>query len=194
MKPNLDCTIELIGKMKNNVGICASNPRAIPSKGIPAQSTIFVSAWLESVRKRQLSEYTVMGRGLSIRSDIAKKIIIPETIISIDLYLQTKVMEMGYDVIFNPNAVVLFKPAKTFADFSSQAIRATKGHGQLKKLGFKIKNPLSLRTAIIEFITVALRNPIGALSTCLCYIVIPFYAATMKNLDTVLWHTSHSTK
>lgn len=194
VKPNLDCTIELVDKIKNNVGICASNPRAIPSKGIPAQGTIFVSVWLESVRKRQLSEYTVMGRGLSIRSDIAKKLIIPETIIAIDLYLQSKVMEMGYDVIFSPNAVVLFKPAMTFADFSSQVIRATKGHGQLKKLGFKFKNHLSLRTAIIEFIRAAMRNPIGALSTLLCYIVIPIYAATMKNLDTVLWRTSHSTK
>ena len=54
VKPNPDCTLELINKINNNVGICASNPRAIPSKGIPAQGTIFVGDWLESVRKRQL--------------------------------------------------------------------------------------------------------------------------------------------
>lgn len=194
VKPNPDCTIELVDKIKNNVGICASNPRAIPSKGIAAQGTIFVGDWLESVRKRHLSEYTVMGRGLSIRSDIAKKIIIPETLIAIDLYLQTKVMEMGYDVIFNPNAVILFKPAKTFVDFSSQVIRATKGHGQLKKLGFRIKNHLTLRTAIVEFIRVAMKNPTGALSACICFIMIPFYAARMKNLDSIFWHTAQSTK
>ena len=75
--------------------ICASNPKPIADAGIPAKGTIFVSEWLESVRKRQLSEYTVMGRGLSIRSDIAKKISIPEGLIAIDLFIQNKVLEMG---------------------------------------------------------------------------------------------------
>ncbi|TLX87094.1 MAG: hypothetical protein E6K97_09575 [Thaumarchaeota archaeon] len=194
MKPNPDCTLELINKINNNVAICASNPRAIPSKGIPAQGTIFVGDWLESVRKRQLCEYTVMGRGLSIRSDIAKKITIPETLISIDLYLQGKVMEMGFDVVFNPKAIVQFQPAKSFVDFCSQVIRATKGHSQLKKLGYEIKNQLTLKAAIVEFIRVAMRNPNGAISTCLCYIMIPFYMATVKNLDSALWHTARSTK
>jgi glycosyltransferase involved in cell wall biosynthesis len=194
VKPDPDCTIELVNKINNNVGICASNPRASPSKGIPAQGSIFVGDWLESVRKRKLSEYSVMGRGLSIRADVAKKITIPETIVAIDLYLQNKVMEMGYDVVFNPNAVVQFKPAKTFADFSSQVIRATKGHSQLKRLGYGIKNHLTLRTAIVEFIRVAMRNPSGALSTCLCYIMFPFYVARIRNLDSVLWHTAQSTK
>ncbi|HEX6377900.1 MAG TPA: glycosyltransferase family 2 protein, partial [Nitrososphaeraceae archaeon] len=76
--PDLNCTKELVGKIENNVVICASNPKPIADAGIPAKGTIFVSEWLESVRKRQLSEYTVMGRGLSIRSDIARKISIPE--------------------------------------------------------------------------------------------------------------------
>jgi glycosyltransferase involved in cell wall biosynthesis len=194
VNPNPECTIELVKKINDNVGICASNPKAIPSKGIPAQGTIFVGSWLESVRKRQLSQYTVIGRGLSIRSDIAKKITIPETLIAIDLYLQNKVIEMGYDVVFNPNAIIQFKPAKTFVDFSSQVMRSTKGHDQLRVLGYGIKNQLSFRTAIAEFIRVAMRNPNGALSTCLCYAMIPFFAARIKNLDNVLWHTAESTK
>jgi glycosyltransferase involved in cell wall biosynthesis len=194
VKPNPNCTLELVNKINNNVGICASNPRPVPGQGIPAQGTIFVSDWLESVRKRQISEYTVMGRGLSIRSDIAKKITIPESLIAIDLYIQTKVMEMGYGVVYNPNAIVQFKPAKTFVDFSSQVIRASKGHDQLKKLGYKAKNQLALKTAIVEYIRVALRNPSGALSACLCYIMIPFYMSRISNVDTALWHTAKSTK
>ncbi|HEY9399443.1 MAG TPA: glycosyltransferase [Nitrososphaeraceae archaeon] len=194
VKPNPNCTLELVNKLNNNVGICASNPRAIPGQGIPAQGTIFVNDWLESVRKRQISEYTVMGRGLSIRSDIAKKITLPESLIAIDLYIQSKVIEMGYDVVFNPNAIVQFKPAKTFGDFSSQVIRASKGHDQLKKLGYGVKNHLPLKTAIVEYIRVALRNPSGALSTCLCYIMIPFYMSRLNNVDTALWHTAQSTK
>jgi len=194
VNPNPDCTVELVKKINDNVGICASNPKAIPSKGIPAQGTIFLGSWLESVRKRQLSQYTVMGRGLSIRSDIAKKITIPETLIAIDLYLQNRVIDMGYDVVFNPNAVVQFKPAKTFVDFSSQVMRATKGHRQLKELGYSIKYQLSFRAAIGEFIRVAMKNPNGALSACLCLIMIPVFASRGKNLDNELWHIAESTK
>ncbi|HJU78931.1 MAG TPA: glycosyltransferase [Nitrososphaeraceae archaeon] len=192
--PDANCTVELVGKIDNNVGICASNARPVKDFGIPANGTMFVSQWLESVRKKQLSEYTVMGRGLSIRSDIAKKISIPEGLIAIDLYLQNKVLEMGYDVIFNPNAIVLFKPTKTFVDFISQVVRAVNGHNQLKNLGYDMKNQLALKTALKEFFSVASRNPLGALSTCICYIMIPFYVNRIKNTDSALWHTAKSTK
>lgn len=192
--PEPNCTLELVDKINNNVGICASNPKPIADRGTPTKGTIFVNEWLESVREKQLSEYTVMGRGLSIRSDIAKKITIPEGLIAIDLFLQSKVLGMGYDVVFNPNAIVLFKPAKTFVDFSSQVIRAVNGHNQLKKLRYSIKNRLTIKTALVEFFHVAMRNPIGALSTCLCYIMIPFYMTRIKNADSALWHTAQSTK
>jgi len=192
--PEPNCTLELVEKINNNVGICASNPKPIADRGIPAKGTVFVNEWLESVREKQLSEYTVMGRGLSIRSDIAKKITIPEGLIAIDLFLQGKVLGMGYDVIFNPNAIVLFKPAKTFVDFSSQVIRAVNGHNQLKKLRYRLKNRLTIKTGLVEFFHVAMRNPIGAFSTCLCYIMIPFYMTRIKNADSALWHTAQSTK
>lgn len=192
--PEPNCTLELVDKINNYVGICASNPKPIADRGIPARGTIFVNEWLESVREKELSEYTVMGRGLSIRSDIAKKITIPEGVIAIDLFIQSKVLGMGYEVVFNPNAIVLFKPAKTFVDFSSQVIRAINGHNQLKKLQYNIKNHLSIKTALVEFFRVTMRNPIGALSTCLCYIMIPFYMTRIKNADSALWHTAQSTK
>jgi cellulose synthase/poly-beta-1,6-N-acetylglucosamine synthase-like glycosyltransferase len=192
--PDINCTIELVRKIDKNVGICASNPKPIEDAGIPANSTIFVSEWLESVRKRQLSEYTVMGRGLSIRTDIAKKISIPKGVIAIDLYIQDKVLEMGYDVVFNPNAIVLFKPAKTFVDFVSQVVRALNGHNQLKKIGCCMENRLKLKTALMEFFRIASRRPLGALCTCICYILIPFYMKRIKNADSALWHTAQSTK
>lgn len=192
--PDINCTMELARKINKNVGICASNPKPIEDVGIPANSTIFVSEWLESVRKRQLSEYTVMGRGLSIRTDIAKKISIPEGVIAIDLYIQDKVLKMGYDVVFNPNAIVLFKPAKTFVDFVSQVVRAVNGHNQLKKIGCCMENRLRLKTALMEFFRIASRHPLGALCTCFCYIMIPFYMKRIKNADSALWHTAQSTK
>jgi hypothetical protein len=101
---------------------------------------------------------------------------------------------MGYDVVFNPNAIVLFKPAKTFADFVSQVVRAQNGHNQLKDLGSATKNKLPLKTAMIEFLHIAIRNPIGALCACICYVMIPFYAKRIKNTDSALWHTAQSTK
>ena len=192
--PEPNCTLQLVDKINNNVGICASNPKPVADRGIPARGTIFVNEWLESVREKQLSEYTVMGRALSIRSDIAKKITIPEGLIAIDLFIQCKVLRMGYDVVFNPNAIVLFKPAKTFVDFSSQVIRAINGHNQLKKHRYNIKNHLSIKTALVEFFRVTMKNPIGALSTCLCYSMIPFYMTRIKNADSALWHTAQSTK
>ena len=192
--PNPNCMSELVNKINNNIGICASNPRPIRNSGIPAKGTIFISDWLASIRKKQLSEYTVMGRGLSIRSDIAKKITIPENLIAIDLYIQSQVTNMGYEVVFNPNAIVMFKPARTFVDFCSQVLRAIKGHNQIKKLGYKAKYGLTLKTSVFEFIHTALRNPVGAISACICYLVMPIYMLRIKNLDSALWHTAQSTK
>src|SRR6187402_784075 len=154
----------------------------------------FYKRLVASIRKKQLSKYTVMGRGLSIRSDIAKKITIPENLIAIDLYIQSQVTNMGYEVVFNPNAIVMFKPARTFVDFCSQVLRAIKGHSQIKKLGYEAKYGLTLKTSVIEFIHTALRNPIGAISACICYLVMPFYLLRIKNLDSALWHTAQSTK
>jgi biofilm PGA synthesis N-glycosyltransferase PgaC len=192
--PNPNCMSELVNKINNNIGICASNPRPIRNRGIPAKGTIFISDWLASIRKKQLSEYTVMGRGLSIRSDIAKKITIPENLIAIDLYLQSQVTNMGYEVVFNPNAIVMFKPARTFVDFCSQVLRAIKGHNQIKKLGYEAKYGLTLKTSVFEFIHTALRNPVGAISACICYLVMPIYMLRIENLDSALWHTAQSTK
>jgi len=192
--PSPNCTSELARKIKNNVGICASNPRPVPGKGIATQGAIFISNWLESVRNRQLSKYTVMGRGLSIRSDIAKRIIIPENVIAIDLFLQLKVLQMGFDIVFNPKALLTFKPAKTFLDFSSQIIRAMYGHNQLKNFEKKFRYRLSLKYIIVDIIHLSLRNPLGATSVCLCYFLLPLYKRKIKGADSYLWYTAHSTK
>jgi len=105
-----------------------------------------------------------------------------------------KALEMGYDVVFNPSAIVLFKPAKTFIDFVSQVVRAQNGHNQLKNLLSGTKNKLSLKTALLEFFRVAIRHPLGALCTCICYVMIPIYMKGIKNTGSALWHTAQSTK
>jgi hypothetical protein len=86
--------------------LCASNPKPTKVKGLAASASIFISNWLRAVRVKQLSQYTVMGRALSIQSEIAKKISIPKDTIALDLYLQCKVLEYGVDVVYNDNAVV----------------------------------------------------------------------------------------
>ena len=192
--PNKNCIMELVNKINNNVVICASNPKPIQDQGISAKGSIFISNWLELVRKKQLSQYTVMGRGLAIRADIAKRVIIPENLIAIDLYIQNQVLNMGYEVVYNPEALVLFKPAKTYVDFCSQVIRAIKGHSQIKNLGYATSNELPLKTSLLELIHASLRNPTGALAACLCYMIVPFYVLRINGMDSALWHTAQSTK
>ena len=72
-----------------------------------------------------------MGRALSVTSEVAKKIIIPRDIISIDLYVQCKILEFGLEIVYNDNALVYFLPPNKVFDFASQVIRAAIGHKQL---------------------------------------------------------------
>ena len=51
-----------------------------------------------------------MGRALSVSSRVAKKITIPENVIALDLYLQCNVLELGFKVVYNDDALVYFRP------------------------------------------------------------------------------------
>ena len=173
--PARNCTKELISHMSNNVGICASNPKPIPGNGMATNGSIFTSKWLESVRIRQLSQYTVMGRGLAVQSTVAKRIKIPRDIIAIDLYLQNVVIKLGYEVVYNPSAVVLFRPASTLEDFASQVLRASNGHKQITSIYGKTKHHLDYKVALSEGLRNMVKDPIGAASVFLCCLLIPYY-------------------
>jgi len=192
--PARNCTKELISHMSNNVGICASNPKPIPGNGMATNGSIFTSKWLESVRIRQLSQYTVMGRGLAVQSNVAKRIKIPRDIIAIDLYLQNVVIKLGYEVVYNPSAVVLFRPASTLEDFASQVLRASNGHKQITSIYGKTKHHLEYKVALSEGLRNMVKDPIGAASVFMCCLLIPYYKWRIRDLDSPLWHTALSTK
>jgi cellulose synthase/poly-beta-1,6-N-acetylglucosamine synthase-like glycosyltransferase len=189
-----NCTRELVSKINGTVGLCASNQKPIQARSIIGRATTFISKWLESIRTRELSQYTVMGRALSIRSDLAKKISIPSDIIAVDLYLQCKAVEHGFDIFYNDNAVVYFYPANTMSDFISQVLRAINGHNQIHKYIKSFKFCLSPNIALIEAIRTISDDPYGALSLIACYTLVPFYILKLKGVNSSKWHVATSTK
>jgi cellulose synthase/poly-beta-1,6-N-acetylglucosamine synthase-like glycosyltransferase len=135
-----------------------------------------------------------MGRALSIRSDLAKKISIPSDIIAVDLYLQCKAVEYGFDIFYNDNAVVHFYPANTMSDFISQVLSAANGHKQIHKYMKRFKFSLSPNIALIEAMRAISDDPSGALSLIACYTLIPFYMFKLKGVNSSKWHVAASTK
>ena len=189
-----NCTRELVSKIHGRVGLCASNQKPVQTRSIIGRATTFISRWFESIRTSGLSQYTVMGRALSIRSDLAKKISIPSDIIAIDLYLQCKAVEHGFDIFYNDNAVVYFYPANTMSDFISQVLRAANGHKQIHKYMNRFKFCLSSKIALIETVRTISDDPSGALSLIACYTLMPFYMFKLKGVNSSKWHVATSTK
>jgi glycosyltransferase involved in cell wall biosynthesis len=185
---------ELASSVRGTVGLCASNPEPVNKTGLVGRASMFISRWLRLMRINGLSQYTVMGRALSINSDVAKKIKIPSDIIAVDLYLQCRVLEQKLEVIYNDNAVVYFIPPRSILDFSSQVIRGVNGHKQIQSYvsDFKINlSPSVVFNKTIENITI---DPFGALSVLLCYLLIPFYRFQLPEVNSVKWHIARSTK
>ena len=192
--PSKNTTLLLASRIKDDVALCASNPLPLKQNGIAAKASSFNALWLRRVRKYVLSQYTVMGRALSIRTDIAKMITIPD-IIAIDLYLQCKVLELGQKVAYCDDAVVWFKPAGTMLDFASQVARAVQGHEQIKEYieRFDMQLPLSLmlKGALEE----ALSYPQGMIAVAIAYLILPVYRARIANQSkSATWHIAESTK
>jgi cellulose synthase/poly-beta-1,6-N-acetylglucosamine synthase-like glycosyltransferase len=190
-----NATEHLVESLKGNIGLCASNPKPLPSKmSIAARASRYVAHWLGSVRKKRLSQYTVMGRALSISSKAAKRIVIPENVIALDLYLQCKVLEQGFSVLYNENAVVYFKPPDNMLDFSSQILRAASGHKQIKHLTRALRCNLDFRTGAVTTLKSAIKDPKGAVCLALCYLFLPYYKTKLSDIDSVKWHVAKSTK
>ncbi len=192
--PSKDTTLLLASRIRNEIALCASNPLPLKQDGIAAKASSFNSSWLRRVRKQGLSQYTVMGRALSIRADVAKMVTIPD-LIAIDLYLQCKVLEFGHKVDYCDDAIVWFKPAGTMLDFTSQVVRAVEGHTQIKEYveQFDIKLPSSLMFK--EFMREAFSNPRGMIAVAAAYLTLPIYKARIaKQTKSAKWHVAASTK
>jgi glycosyltransferase involved in cell wall biosynthesis len=195
IKIDTNTTAYLVESIHNGIGLCASN--IIPllqDKSTVSRATGFIAEWLRWVRKNRLTQYTVMGRALSILSSVAKMISIPEDIIALDLYLQCKVLELGFNVVYNDLALVYFRPPDNMADFSSQVLRAAIGHNQIQNMQTGLCTRLSLRIGLMAAIKSFMLNPRGAASLIYCYSLLPFYKKKLIGIDSVKWHVAKSTK
>lgn len=192
--PDKSATSILASGINDKVTLCAANPSPIRQKGIAAKASTFNSSWLRRVRSAGLSQYTVMGRALSIRTDIAKKISVPD-LIAIDLYLQCKVLELGYRINYCDDAVVWFKPANTMLDFASQVARAVRGHEEIKDYVKKFNISLSLSTLLKEAMRESLSDPAGMFALALSYAAFPIYRIKVGDkTGQATWHVADSTK
>ena len=188
-------TAFLVGSIREDIGLCASNSKPLVSKkSTISKASVFIADWLGAVRKKGLSQYTVMGRALSISSDMAKRITIPENVIALDLYLQCKVLEQGMGVHYNDNAVIYFKPPDNMFDFSSQIIRAMHGHKQIEHLTRSRCTRLPLRSGLLTTLKSIAKDPKGALCLISCYAVLPYYSQKITGADSSIWYIAKSTK
>lgn len=190
-----DCITNLVVKMENSVGLCASNTiPIIDNKNIFSNASAFIAYWLRSIRNYGLSQYTTMGRALAIRSEYVKNLEIPKEIIAIDLYLQCKILEINKTVIYNDKALIYFHTPLTRKDFLSQIVRAMIGHKQIKDLTEKYQLNISSTIVIREFISNSIKYPKGSFLMICCYFLLPYSYLKDSKKITYLWETAKSTK
>jgi glycosyltransferase involved in cell wall biosynthesis len=184
-------TYNLVNAFCSNVGLCASNPQSLEFSSIYGRASKFITNWLQNVRKNELTQFTVMGRGLAIKSELAKKITIPDNIIAIDYFLQIKVLELEKQIRYVNNAILYFKSPENLEDFLSQVLRANVGH---KQLSFYKTKKLPIISNIKITLKSILLDPLGGISTLYCYCFIPYYK--MRNQKKILskWEIAQSTK
>jgi len=195
IKIDINTTAYLVRTIRDNVGLCASN--IIPlmqEESTVSRASKFIAEWLRWVRKNRLTQYTAMGRALSVSSRVAKMISIPENVIALDLYLQCKVLEFGLDVIYNDQARVYFRPPDNMADFSSQVLRAAIGHNQFQSMETELCTRMPLRVGLMAALKSFMQNPRGAASLIYCYLLLPFYKKKLDDIDSAKWHVAKSTK
>ena len=184
-------TYNLVNEFTSGIGLCAGNPQPIEISNIYGRASKFISTWLQNVRKHGVTQFMVMGRGLAIRQDLAKEIIISENIIAIDYFLQLKVLELEKKVIYVDNAKIYFKTPKNLEDFLSQVLRANLGH---KQLSYYKTTKLSFVNSIRITLKSFLSDPFGALATLYCYFFIPYYKFHYKHKMSSKWDVAKSTK
>jgi cellulose synthase/poly-beta-1,6-N-acetylglucosamine synthase-like glycosyltransferase len=195
IKIDSNTTNYLVSSIGDNIGLCASNIiPLVQEKSAVSKASGFIAEWLRWVRKNRLTQYTVMGRALSVSSRVAKMISIPENVIALDLYLQCKVLELGSDVIYNDQARVYFRPPENMADFSSQVLRAAIGHNQIRNMETELCTRLPFQIGLMAALKSFMQNPRGAASLIYCYSLLPFYKKKLTDIDSVKWHVAKSTK
>jgi glycosyltransferase involved in cell wall biosynthesis len=194
VSPDDSCLSELASGINEEIGLCASNPICFSLKSISARATSFISNWLGAIRKKRISQYTVMGRSLSIRSDLARAIAIPKETIAIDLYLQCKVIELGHGIVYREKARVYFRPPTTLQDFASQVLRSKNGHKQIDSEIKRLEINASLWSIIVAAVQTARAYPLNALCTLFCFCLLPYYRTRLHGINSYKWAIATSTK
>ena len=188
-----NCTYNLVKNFsKIDNGLSASNSQPVNYSNIYEIAAKFISNWLRKIRKQAITQYTVMGRAFAIKSDLAKKIHIPENIIAIDLFIQDEVLKLNKEIKYIDEAVVFFKAPSNLYDFLSQVIRADSGHRQISLVKTKkLSKKMNLTTSISCF----LDDPIGGIALLYCYSFLPYHKIKYsKKISHPKWYVAESTK
>ena len=166
--------------IESDAGLIAANSFPLNPKSFFAKASFFVGLWLQEVRRSfGTNPFTVIGRGLAIKRETAKKIVLPAKLLAPDLYISCRVKELGYEIQYAEEAVVYFKPTTSARDFASQVIRAFLGHRQLKNYSKTTLQKVSFRNLMTKTIRIARHYPVPALATILACILLPFWLPTV---------------
>lgn len=194
--PSPNLLASLSSKISSDVGLVAANSSPLPPKSFFARASFFVGRWLQEIRRSfEANQFTVIGRALAIRSDIAKQIALPKDLLAPDLYISCRVRELGYDIAYAEDAIVHFKPTESVRDFASQVVRASLGHKQLKEYSRTTLRKVSFPVQIAKALKVARNYPLCALATVMAYILLPFtLPRVLRGASNYLWEVPETSK
>ena len=182
--------------IESEAGLIAANSAPMTPKSFFARASFFVGLWLQEVRRSfGANPFTVIGRGLALKREVAKKVVLPTGLLSPDLYISCRVKELGYEIQYAEDAVVHFKPTTSARDFASQVIRAYIGHRQLNGYSETTLQKVPFKDLTKRAIGIAKHYPLHALATALAYILLPFsLPRVIKGASNHLWDVPKSSK
>lgn len=190
-----NCISRLNKNIDEHVGLCASNTIPIrKDTSVYSNAAAFIATWLRSMRLHGLSQYTTMGRALSLETQLAKKILIPNETIAIDLYVQCMILKQNKNVIYDDTAMIYFIAPNNRKDFFSQVVRAIRGYDQIKALMKSLGLEVPISLVIKEFLKNSIKYPRGAISLLLCYSLFPLFYLQNRSRVSYIWDVAHSTK
>ena len=191
-----DLLVLLSSRISSKIGLVAANSSPLSPKTFFAKASFFVGKWLQEIRRSfEANQFTVIGRGLAIRSDVAKKVTIPKDLLAPDLYIACRVKELGYDIAYAEDAIINFRPTESMRDFASQVVRAFLGHRQLRKYSGTTLKKIGVPSQIVTAFEVARSYPLYAMATAIAYILLPFtLPRVLRGASHYLWDVPETSK
>ena len=192
-------TYNLIRKLesKSEYGIVGGKTVSIQIGGLASEATYIISQWLHEIRKLYPdSQFTIMGRVIAIKKEIAKKIYLSRDVVAVDLYLQCMVCRMGYRVGYAENAEIYFKPPLKIREMMSQIVRATLGHRQISKLIDKYLKKIDIKEQLRIFISLSKKTKKKhIISTVIAYLIgLVYIPLIWRGAIKSIWEIASTTK